>query len=356
MLSRSDPERSVPCALGEDRCWSERSRGFCCVGAARADAPHCAAAKLRAAAKKASTKIACHRKAVLSGTTVDDACIARAEDRFVRAFAAAEARGGCVTAMDAADVEAAVDQFVADLLARLPVTTTTSTSTTTSSSSTPTVSCGVGARAPSGSRAAAWGDLSRRAVLRLRRPGRLHLLGEHLHHLHDADELLDHDVAALAGRVGTRRGPLIERRRGGTRRKMAWVALLYFAEGLPFGFVKDVLPVYFRVHGVSLRDIGLASLITMPWSLKFLWAPLVDQLGERRQWIAGALVVMAASLLVAQGLPAAPVATVLVVTLLCFTVAAATQDIAIDAYTIEMLVPGEEASPTASASRPTASR
>jgi len=123
---------------------------------------------------------------------------------------------------------------------------------------------------------------------------------------------------------------------------MAWVALLYFAEGLPFGFVKDVLPVYFRVHGVSLRDIGLASLITMPWSLKFLWAPLVDQLGERRQWIAGALVVMAASLLVAQGLPAAPVATVLVVTLLCFTVAAATQDIAIDAYTIEMLVPGEE--------------
>jgi hypothetical protein len=113
-------------------------------GAARADAPHCAAAKLRAAAKKASTKIACHRKAVLSGTTVDDACIARAEDRFVRAFAAAEARGGCVTAMDAADVEAAVDQFVADLLARLPVTTTTSTSTTTSSSSSPTVSCGGG--------------------------------------------------------------------------------------------------------------------------------------------------------------------------------------------------------------------
>jgi len=123
---------------------------------------------------------------------------------------------------------------------------------------------------------------------------------------------------------------------------MAWVALLYFAEGLPFGFVKDVLPVYFRVHGVSLRDIGLAGLITMPWSAKVLWSPLVDQVGERRQWIAAALVVMAAALLIAQGLPAAPVAGALVVVLLAFTAAAATQDVAIDAYTIEMLAPGEE--------------
>ncbi len=123
---------------------------------------------------------------------------------------------------------------------------------------------------------------------------------------------------------------------------MAWVALLYFTEGLPFGFVKDVLPVWFRVHGVSLRDIGLASLITMPWSLKVLGSPLVDQLGERRQWIAGALVIMATALLVAQGMPAAPVAAALVVVLLAFTAAAATQDVAIDAYTIEMLAPGEE--------------
>lgn len=123
---------------------------------------------------------------------------------------------------------------------------------------------------------------------------------------------------------------------------MAWVALLYFAEGLPYGFVKDVLPVYFRVSGVSLRDIGLASLLSMPWSLKFLWSPLVDRLGERRQWIAGALVVMASALLVAQGLPPAPVAGALVAALLLFTAAAATQDVAIDAYTIEMLRPGEE--------------
>jgi PAT family beta-lactamase induction signal transducer AmpG len=123
---------------------------------------------------------------------------------------------------------------------------------------------------------------------------------------------------------------------------MAWVAVLYFAEGLPFGVVKDVLPVYFRVHGVSLRDIGLTNLLSLPWALKFLWAPVVDQVGERRQWIAGALVTMAAAMLVAQGVPPAPVAAALVALLLLFTAAAATQDVAIDAYTIEMLAPGEE--------------
>jgi PAT family beta-lactamase induction signal transducer AmpG len=120
------------------------------------------------------------------------------------------------------------------------------------------------------------------------------------------------------------------------------VAVLYFAEGLPFGVVKDVLPVYFRVHGVSLRDIGLMTLLTAPWSGKVLWAPLVDQWGERRRWIVGALLVMAAALALVQELPPAPVAAALVVLLFAFTAAAATQDVAIDAYTIEMLAPGEE--------------
>ena len=128
----------------------------------------------------------------------------------------------------------------------------------------------------------------------------------------------------------------------GTRRKLWWVGLLYFAEGLPFGFVVDNFPVYFRVHGVSLIDIGFMSLLTAPWSAKFLWSPLVDQLGQRRHWIAGALLVMAAALVALPTLPPAPVAGMLLVLLLLFTTAAATQDIAIDAYTIELLEPGEE--------------
>ncbi len=127
-----------------------------------------------------------------------------------------------------------------------------------------------------------------------------------------------------------------------TRRKLAWITLLYFAEGFPYGFVIDNLPVYFRTHGISLATIGALSLLRMPWSVKVFWSPVVDQIGARRQWIRGALLVMAAALLAVAMLPPAPVAPALVIALFAFTIAAATQDIAIDAYTIELLVPGEE--------------
>jgi PAT family beta-lactamase induction signal transducer AmpG len=120
------------------------------------------------------------------------------------------------------------------------------------------------------------------------------------------------------------------------------VAALYFAEGLPFGIVKDLLPVYFRVHGVSLKEIGALTLLSTPWSAKVFWSPLVDQLGERRHWMAGALTVMAAALLATGTLPPSPVGFALVAALFAFTIAAATQDVAIDAYTIELLEPGEE--------------
>lgn len=126
---------------------------------AQADGPRCAAAKLRAAAKKASSKIACHRRAVLTGTAPDSSCLARAEEKFVRAFAAAEARGGCLTAGDAGDIEAAVDQFIADLLAQLPVTTTSSTSTTSSSSTPPTISCGSGGMCSGGMSCGSMGEI-----------------------------------------------------------------------------------------------------------------------------------------------------------------------------------------------------
>src|SRR5438477_478971 len=51
------------------------------------------------------------------------------------------------------------------------------------------------------------------------------------------------------------------------RRKLLWVALLYFAEGMPFGLVLDNFPVYFRVHGVSLAAIGFLSLAAAAFAL-----------------------------------------------------------------------------------------
>jgi MFS transporter, PAT family, beta-lactamase induction signal transducer AmpG len=127
-----------------------------------------------------------------------------------------------------------------------------------------------------------------------------------------------------------------------TRRKLFWISLLYFAEGMPMGIVIDNLPVYLRVHGVSLAAIGVFSSLTLPWTLKPLWAPLVDRFGERRHWIVVALVTMAlATFAIPLDDPAAP-GHMLIAAVLVLTFAGATQDIAIDAYTIGLLAAGEE--------------
>jgi PAT family beta-lactamase induction signal transducer AmpG len=127
-----------------------------------------------------------------------------------------------------------------------------------------------------------------------------------------------------------------------TRRKLFWISLLYFAEGMPMGIVIDVLPVYLRVHDVSLTAIGVFSSLTLPWTLKPLWAPLVDRFGARQHWITAALLTMAcASIAIPLTNPSVPT-TVLIAAVLVLTIAGATQDIAIDAYTIGLLDPGEE--------------
>src|SRR5215218_7717657 len=77
------------------------------------------------------------------------------------------------------------------------------------------------------------------------------------------------------------------------RRKLFWVALLYFSEGLPLGVFFDIFPVYFRQQGVDLASIGLLSLLGLAWTLKFLWAPLIDWARRHRGWIAAANLGMA---------------------------------------------------------------
>ena len=125
------------------------------------------------------------------------------------------------------------------------------------------------------------------------------------------------------------------------RRKLAWIAALYFAEGLPFGIAYDVWPVYFRVHGVSLAEIGLMSLLSLPWTWKMLWAPLVDRYGVRQQWIAACLVALAGATLLIIPHDAAHPSWALWAVLAAFTAASATQDIAIDAWAVDVSTPEE---------------
>jgi PAT family beta-lactamase induction signal transducer AmpG len=142
------------------------------------------------------------------------------------------------------------------------------------------------------------------------------------------------------------------------RRKLFWVSVLYFAEGFPFGVAIDNLPVYFRLHGVSLTEIGLMSLLGAPWTLKVLWAPLVDRFalpwpGRRRSWVMisqavmalvfGALAAFAWRALAARAAGASLGWVPLLAGLLALAVAfvGATQDIASDAYAVELLRPVE---------------
>ncbi len=122
-----------------------------------------------------------------------------------------------------------------------------------------------------------------------------------------------------------------------TRTKLIWVALLYFAEGFPFGLLFDAFPVYFRTHGMSLTEIGLLSVVGLPWTLKFLWAPLVDVVGSRRSWIVSCQGLLAFDLGLLLFLDPTNIGSLAWAGLIALALLAATQDIAIDAYTIELL-------------------
>ncbi|MGH9367003.1 MAG: MFS transporter [Thermoanaerobaculia bacterium] len=136
--------------------------------------------------------------------------------------------------------------------------------------------------------------------------------------------------------------PAAAARAPGFADRMRWVTILYLAQGFPAGVFRKVWPVYFRDHGVSLTEIGLISLLGLPYTLKPLWAPLVDRYGDRRRWIAACLAAMAVLLAAETLFDASKPSLALWAILLGFTLASATQDIAIDAHTIGILERGEE--------------
>ncbi len=117
--------------------------------------------------------------------------------------------------------------------------------------------------------------------------------------------------------------------------RMGIVAFLYFAEGFPFGLLWDAMPVFLRQRGLSLETIGLISLISLPWSLKFLWSPAVDRWASERSWIAATQVLMA--LLLAVGSIGEFSVGLVFAWLMGLAILSATQDIACDAYTIRLL-------------------
>jgi PAT family beta-lactamase induction signal transducer AmpG len=131
-------------------------------------------------------------------------------------------------------------------------------------------------------------------------------------------------------------------------KRTAYVVLQQFASGLPLGLVWVAIPDWMRDIGVDIRVVGLLTLAQAPWTFKVLWAPLMDRYvppfwGRRRGWMAVTQVALLALGLMMAGVGARPDAIWVVGALaMAIALAAASQDIAIDAYAVEVLRKDEQ--------------
>lgn len=123
-----------------------------------------------------------------------------------------------------------------------------------------------------------------------------------------------------------------------------WAFTTYFTEGFPYTIIRSISLIFFRDLKVSLEAIGLTSLFDLPWILKFLWGPQVDEYSTKRRWLLTMQFLFFIIILLTAIL--APVENgVQYISILFFIGAfiAATHDIAIDGYYMEALDPEGQA-------------
>lgn len=129
-------------------------------------------------------------------------------------------------------------------------------------------------------------------------------------------------------------------------RRMLTCVFLGFSSGMPLWVLISLVPAWLRTEGVDLATIGLFSLMTLPYTWKFIWSPLMDRyrppfLGRRRGWALITQVVLLFTI-AALGL-CAPTESLVPILALVFTISffSASQDIVIDAYRRELLADDE---------------
>ncbi len=141
------------------------------------------------------------------------------------------------------------------------------------------------------------------------------------------------------------------------RPRVLIVLLLGFSSGLPLALSGETLRVWMADVGVDLGTIGLLTLAGLPYTLKFLWAPVVDAwsvpflskyLGRQRSWlVASQLLLMATIVFLGTRDPlSAPLMVGFAALLVAF--ASATQDVVVDAFRIQSLPADEQAAGMAS--------
>ncbi|MDH6063989.1 AmpG family muropeptide MFS transporter [Umezakia ovalisporum] len=124
--------------------------------------------------------------------------------------------------------------------------------------------------------------------------------------------------------------------------KMATLTFIGFSSGLPLFLTSRTLQAWMTVEQVDLTAIGLLSLVSLPYSLKFIWSPLLDRftvpiLGRRRGW----LLTLQIGLLIAIALMACQqpkqALQLLAINAVAIAFLSASQDIAADAYRTDVL-------------------
>ena len=132
--------------------------------------------------------------------------------------------------------------------------------------------------------------------------------------------------------------------------RTAAVSLLSFSSGLPLGLIWIAIPTWLARQGVDIKIIGLFTLAQAPWSFKFLWSPLMDRyplpmprLGRKLGWTLAAQISLLILTFALSDVATRPDAIWIIGTLaFAIAFASASQDIAIDAYAVEVLEPGEQ--------------
>ncbi len=134
-------------------------------------------------------------------------------------------------------------------------------------------------------------------------------------------------------------------------RAAAWhralvVVLLGFASGLPLALTGQAMQAWLSMEGLDVATIGFLSLVGLPYTFKFLWAPLMDRfdlpwLGRRRGWLVLTQLLLAAALFVLAG--TSPQGATQAFALMAVAVAfiSASQDVVIDAYRTDLLPAAE---------------
>lgn len=121
---------------------------------------------------------------------------------------------------------------------------------------------------------------------------------------------------------------------------------LYMSQGIPHGFFFLAAPVILRERGLSLPEIGLTTILSLPWLVKFATAPFIDRvaipgLGHRRGWILITQATTIACMLFLAFVPEETHIKVILYTMFLMNLASSTQDIATDGYAVATLADHE---------------